>query len=106
MTGLEIFLICCVVLLLVVIGFGVKYGAAAGRRIRAWETLFEETYEEMKNAEEIFHSLVYRRQLLLDDPEIQRLIKVFEYTFNVLEIFLRNGEQLVKTTKEKKEEGV
>ena len=75
-------LIGLVVILVIILGVGIRYGLRAGRRINSWETLYTETYEEMKNAQEIFHSLVYRRQLLMDDPEIQRLIKVFDYTLS------------------------
>lgn len=105
MTGLEIFLLILVAVLAVVLGAGVRYALLAGRKIRTWEDLFTDTFEEMTNAAEIFHSLVYRRTLLADDPEIQRLVKVFDYTLSILESYINNGKELTPTEAKKEGKG-
>ena len=104
MTGLEIFLLTLVLGLSTILSVGIWFSARAGRRVRAWEELFTDTFEEMTNSAEIFHSLVHKRELLLDDPDIQRLIKVFDYTLSILERYIIDGNNLSPQAKQEERE--
>jgi len=82
-------------------------GLRAARRIQMWESLFVDSHEDIGEAYEIFSTLVNRRSLLADDPDVIRIRKVFGVVLDILGEHIKNGTDLadkaLQENKEKKE---
>ncbi len=101
----EIIFVTLTVLFAATTGFFFVVSRRAFERVRKLEYLFIDTLDDMQHSAEIFHQLVNRRALLSDDPDVQRIRRVFGVTLDILGEYIAYGKQLTaETQKEKIEE--
>lgn len=104
-----VFLVALVIIFAALAGFFFLASLKATQRVQQLEYLFLDTLEDIQESANIFHQLVKRRSLLSDDPDIQRIQRVFGVTLDILREFIIDGKQLTAATqkerqKEKEEE--
>lgn len=73
------------------------------RRLRHFEELFYDSFEDLQNAANIFDTLVNRRQLLSNDPDVIQIKQVFGVTLDILGEFMKYGQEITERPAEKKE---
>ena len=73
---------------LIFVGISMK----ATTRINNLEYLFLDTLEDIEHSASIFDTLVNRRSLLSDDPDVQKIRQVFAVTLNILGEYISNGK--------------
>jgi hypothetical protein len=66
------------------------------RRIVTLETVFVDTIEDIEAAIVVFDTLVNRRSLLSDDPDIQKIKQVFAIILDVLGDYIKNGKEATR----------
>jgi len=74
----------------------------AGRQLREYEYFFGDTVEDLHHAAAIFDELVNKRELLVNDPDIQKLKQVFAVSLDILVGYLDEGKRLLSRERQEK----
>lgn len=92
--------------LFVLLVFVLVAALATARRLRYLEELFYDSLEDLQHSASIFDTLVNRRSLLSNDPDVQQIKQVFGVTLDILGELIRYGQEIAERppTEERGEE--
>lgn len=78
------FLIFLILILSVLVGVFIYYGIKASRLVQEYETFYNSTLDDVDSAIVMLDTLITRRQLLSDDPDVQNVYKVIVIIHDIL----------------------
>lgn len=76
------------------------FALRTARQLRSTEEMIVDTIADIEEVATVFDTLVNRRSLLADDPDIQKIRQVFGVTLDILGEFLKNARFITEGAQE------
>jgi hypothetical protein len=89
-----------IVILLIILVLFIRAGLNTGKQLRAYEEFYNNTLDDIESVINMLDTLMNRRQMLSDDPDVQNIYRVVVILYDIL-IGYKNATKKEKERKEK-----